>query len=176
MASAIREAQRPGWSVLATDIHGLPWAGQRLQFHSHGTWLRHGECGTITKLGPGVMDCPACGPAPGSRTHLARHDEPYLLYLVIHGRWQKFGVGDRRRVRTHLRGGAHVAQVLQAPFQQVVLAERALKQRYRQEITGRVKRGMIDSFGQATEVTHRREPINLRNVLPDGEDITGSFS
>ena len=175
LASAIRDAQRPGWSVLATDIHGLPWTGQRLQIQSHGTWLRHDECGAVTKLGSGAVDCPACGPAPGSRTHLARRDEPYLLYLVVHGRWQKFGVGDRGRVRSHLRGGAHVTQVLRASFQQAVLAERALKQRYRQEIIGRRKRGMMDSFGQGTEVISRRQPISLREVLPDGEDITDSF-
>lgn len=83
-------------------------------------------------------------------------------------------VGDRRRIQTHIRG-AEVAQVLRAPFQQVVLAETALKQRYRQQIIRSVKRGMIGSFGQATEVTHRRQRINLLDVLPDGEDITYSF-
>ncbi len=98
-----------------------------------------------------------------------------LLYLVAHRKWQKFGVGDRRRVETHVRGGADVVQVLRAPFAQVVLAETALKRQYRQEIAGRVRRGMIASFGEATEVTRRKVPISLSNVLPGGEDVTDWF-
>jgi hypothetical protein len=50
-----------------------------------------------------------------------------------------------------------------------------LTQRYRQEIVRRVKRGMIDSFGKATGVIHHRRRINLLDVLPGGEDVTGSF-
>ncbi len=175
LASVIRQAERPGWSVLATDIHGLPWTGERVKAQSHGTWGRHNLCGTVAKITHGAMDCPACGPAPGSRTHLARQDDPYLLYLVVHRKWQKFGVGDRRRILTHIRGGAHVVQVLKAPFQQVILAELALKKRHRNEIVGQVRHGMIDSFGQATEVMHRRHPIDLIDVLPGGDDITDSF-
>jgi hypothetical protein len=175
LASALRRAERPGWEVLATDIHGLPWAGSKTGASSHGTWARHQACGTIAKLGHGSMDCPACGPAEGSRTHTARRDDPYLLYLVTYRRWQKFGIGDDRRVRTHQRGGAQVTQVLQAPFAQVVLAETTLKRRYRTQIAGRPKRGMISSFGQGTEVTRVKARISLADVLPTGEDVTQSF-
>jgi hypothetical protein len=121
------------------------------------------------------MTCPACGPEPGSRTHEARRDDPYLLYMVRTRRWQKFGVGDQRRVKEHQRGGAEVIQVLRAPFAQVVLAEKALKERHRDVIVRRGRRGMITSFGQGTEVTRRRIPISLSEVLPDAEDITPTF-
>jgi hypothetical protein len=175
LAAALRHAERPGWEVLAADVHGLPWTGMKTRSTSHGTWGRHETCGTLAKLGPGTVDCLSCGPAPGSRTHLAKRDDPYLLYLVVNRRWQKFGVGDRRRVETHVRGGAEVVQVIRAPFAQVVLAETALKRQHREEIAGRVRRGMIASFGQATEVTRRKVPISLTKVLPDGEDVTDCF-
>ena len=175
LAATIRHAERPGWEVLAADVYGLPWKGMKARSTSHGTWGRHEACGTVAKLGPSAVDCPSCGPAPGSRTHLARRDDPYLLYLVVHRRWQKFGVGDRRRVETHVRGGAEVVLVLRAPFAQVVLAEAALKWQHRKEIAGRVRRGMIVSFGQATEVTRRKVPINLSATLPGGEDVTHWF-
>lgn len=167
--------RRPGWTVLATDICGLPWFGVRTQPHSHGTWARHGACGAVAKLHPGTVDCPACGPELGSRTFLGRSDQPYLLYLVRNRRWQKFGVGDRRRVIEHLRGGAAVIQVLQAPFVQVIAAERALKLQHHDAAVRRVKRGMISSFGQGTEVTRAGVTIDLSQVLPDGEDVTHSF-
>jgi hypothetical protein len=114
LATAVRSAERPGWDILATDVHGLPWTGAKTASTSHGTWARRQACGTIAKLRPGTIDCPACGPAEGSRTHVARRDDPYLLYLVTHRRWQKFGIGDQCRVRTHQRGGADVIRVLQA--------------------------------------------------------------
>lgn len=175
VATAMRDAERPGWTALAADVYGLPWTGARDHSTSHGTWGRHDACGRVAKLAAGSVACPACGPEPGSRTHAARRDDPYLLYLVTHRKWQKFGVGDRRRVQTHLRGGAEVIQVLRAPFQDVVLAETALKRRHRDQIVRRVKRGMIDSFGQATEVTHKRVRIDLTEVLPGGEDVTSTF-
>jgi hypothetical protein len=156
-------------------VYGLPWAGRKTAASSHGTWARHQACGTIAKLHPGAVDCAACGPAAGSRTHLARRDDPYLLYLVVHRRWQKFGIGDQRRVRAHQRGGAEVIQVLRAPFAQVVLAEAALKRQHRTQIAGQVKRGMISSFGQVTEVTRRKTLIRLTDVLPNGEDVTQWF-
>ena len=56
-----------------------------------------------------------------------------------------------------------------------MLAETALKRQHREQIAGRVRRGMIDSFGQATEVTRRKVPINLATVLPDAEDVTEWF-
>jgi hypothetical protein len=175
LAAAIRRAERLGWEVLATDVCGLPWTGIKTRPSSHGNWGRHEVCGTVALLGTGAVDCPNCGPMPGSRTHRARRDDPYLLYLVAKGRWQKFGVGDRRRVETHRRGGAQVVQVLRAPFAQVMLAETILKQHHCQHIAGRPRRGMIGSFGQATEVTRRKVPINLSEVLPDGEDVTNWF-
>ncbi len=119
LATMIRGAEWPGWEVLAADVHGLPRAGRKTAGTSHGTWARHQACGLVTKLGPGSVDCPRCGPASGSRTHLARRGDPCLLYLVVHRRWQKFGVGDQRRVSAHLRGGAQVVQVLRASFAEV---------------------------------------------------------
>jgi hypothetical protein len=88
---------------------------------------------------------------------------------------QKFGVGDQSRVRVHECGGAQVIQVFRAPFAQVIRAERALKQRHRDVTPRRVRRGMIVSFGQGTEVTRRRVMIDLREELPDGEDVTAWF-
>lgn len=155
-------------------ISGRP-AGSVPATSSHGTWARHQACGTIAKLRPGTVDCPACGPAAGSRTHLARRDDPYLLYLVVHRRWRKFGIGDDRRVRAQQRGGAEVIQVLRAPFAQVVLAETALKRQHRSQIAGRARRGMISSFGQGTEVTRRKTLIRLADVLPQDEDVTQWF-
>jgi hypothetical protein len=175
LATAVRRAERPGWDILATDVHGLPWTGTKTTNTSHGTWARHQSCGTIAKLHAGTIDCPACGPAEGSRTHLARRDDPYLLYLVTHRRWQKFGIGDQRRVRAHQRGGAEVIHVLQAPFAHVVLAETALKHLHRDQIARRPRRGMISSFGQGTEVTRRKANIDLTDVLPNGEDVTHWF-
>jgi hypothetical protein len=175
LAEELRRRNLPGWTIVATDVHGLPWKGMRAAYHSHGTWGRHDACGTIAKLRLGTVDCPKCGPEPGSRTHEGRRDEPYLLYLVGTRKWQKFGVGDQPRVREHARGGAEVIQVLRAPFAQVILAERTLKQRHRDVTPGRARRGMITSFGQGTEVTRRRIKINLADVLPDGEDVTSWF-
>jgi hypothetical protein len=175
LATAIRRAERPGWDIVATDVHGLPWTGSKTAATSHGTWATHQACGTIARLRPGSIDCPACGPAKGSRTHLARRDDPYLLYLVEHRGWQKFGIGDYRRVRSHQRGGAEVIQVLRAPFAHVVLAETALKRLHRDQIAGRTRRAMITSFGQGTEVTRRSALVSLTDVLPDGQDVTYWF-
>jgi hypothetical protein len=165
---------RPGWDVLATDVHGLPWYDSGRP-HSHGTWGRHEKCGTIAKMTDGSLDCPSCGPEPGSRTHLARRDDPYLLYLVQTRKYQKFGVGNRHRIRTHIRSGAEVAQVLSGPFAHVILAEKALKDLHRDAIVRTVKRGMIESFGQGTEVVRRRSPVSLTQVMPDGQDVTHLF-
>ena len=175
LATAVRQAQRPGWDVVATDVHGLPWTGSRTAAASHGTWATHQACGTLAKLRPGSIDCPACGPAKGSRTHLARRDDPYLLYLVAHRGWQKFGIGDYRRVRSHQRGGAEIIQVLRAPFAHVVMAEAALKRLHRDQIAGRSGRGMLRSLGQGTEMPRRRTLISLTEVLPDGQDVTSWF-
>ena len=174
VAERLRRFEKPGWEVLATDVHGLPWSesGRPL---SHGTWGRHHKCGTIAKLGEGTVDCPSCGPEPGSRSHAARAGDPYLLYLVKTRKYQKFGVGDRRRVMTHVRGGAQVVQVLRAPFAHVILAENTLKERHREAIVRQPRRGMTGSFGQGTEVVPRRTLISLAEVLPGAEDVTATF-
>jgi hypothetical protein len=57
----------------------------------------------------------------------------------------------------------------------VVLAESILKQVHGHATIGRVKRGMIASFGQGSEVVRRRVTIGLTQVHPDGEDVTSSF-
>lgn len=175
LADVLRSAERPTWEILATDVYGLPWGGAKTGTSSHGTWGRHKECGTVAKLHPGAADCPTCGPEPDSRTDPAKRSDPYLLYLVTHRRRQKFGVGDRRRIETHLHAGATLVQVLQAPFTQVLLAENALKRQYHQQIPRRLRRVLIDSFGQATVVIRRKVLINLADVLPDGEDVTHWF-
>lgn len=175
VAEQLQRFTRPGWTILATDVYGLPWDGERTRALSHGTWGQHDACGAIGKLRVGSLDCPTCGPEPGSRTHRARRDDPYLLYLVRHKRVQKFGVGDERRVRTHLRGGAEVVQVLRGRFGDVILAERTLKQRHRDITVRPTARGMIDSFGEGTEVVRKRVPVNLAEVLPAGEDVTHWF-
>lgn len=148
--------------------------GQKAAGTSHGTWAQHQVCGTIAKLHPGSVDCPACG-RHRVTDHHARRNDPYLLYLVVHRRWQKFGVGGQRRVKAHQHGGAKVMQVLQAPFAQVVLAETMLKRAHCLQIAGRARRGMISSFGQGTEVTCRKTLISLTDVLPHGEDVTQWF-
>ena len=176
LAEELRRLVRPGWTILATDVYGLPWKGTRTWHASHGAWARHDACGSVGKLRPGSLDCGTCGPEPESRTHRARQNDPYLLYLVRTKRWQKFGVGDQRRVREHLRGGAEVIQVLRAPFAHVMLAEASLKRLNCDAIAGNVGLGMIESFGRGTEVTRRRVTVNLAQVLPDSEDVTSWFA
>jgi hypothetical protein len=68
-----------------------------------------------------------------------------------------------------------VAQVLNGPFAHVILAEKALKDLHRDAIVRSVRRGMIESFGQGTEVVRRRNPVSLIQVMPDGEDVTHLF-
>ncbi len=53
LATAVRRAERPGWDVVATDVHGLPRTGSRTAATSHGTWATHQACGAIAKLRPG---------------------------------------------------------------------------------------------------------------------------
>jgi hypothetical protein len=174
VAERMRRFERPGWEVLATDVHGLPWRDSGRPV-SHGTWGRHLACGTVAKMADGALDCPACGPEPGSRTFAARQDEPYYLYLVRTRRYQKFGVGRRARVLAHLSGGAEVVHVLTGPFAEVIAAEKALKDTHRDVIVRRARRGMIESFGQGTEVVGRRVAVSLPGVLPQGEDVTAQF-
>ena len=58
LAAELRRRDRPGWTTVATDVHGLPWHGLRAAYHSHGTWGRHDACGTVAKLRLGAVDCP----------------------------------------------------------------------------------------------------------------------
>lgn len=121
------------------------------------------------------MDCPACGPQPGSRTHRARQDEPYLLYHVTFNGLAKFGVGTEDRVRAHQRAGATVVQVLRSSFAEVVLAERALKTTHATQIVNKRTRKMPPTFGQGTEVIRHGDSVNLATVLTGAEDITHLF-
>jgi hypothetical protein len=134
VAAALARFERPGWSVIAADVWGLPWRGIRTRTDSHGTWGRHDKCGTIALLRAGSVDCPACGPQPGSRTHRARSGDPYLLYQVTHKGLTKIGVGTEERVRTHQRNGATVVQVLRSSFTEVCLADRKLKTEHATQI------------------------------------------
>lgn len=116
------------------------------------------------KLRSGSVDCATCGPQPGSRTHRARHDEPYLLYQVTIKGLTKFGVGTRDRVREHQRGGATVVRVLRAPFAEVILAERNLKTAHANDVLHKRTRKMPMSFGQGTEVVGRRVAVDLPHL------------
>jgi len=166
--------RRPGWTVLAGDVHGLPWLGERLGSASHGTWGRHDICGAVAVLKRGRTECPTCPPEPDSRTHRARKDEPHLLYLVRYRHWHKFGRGDDRRVRAHLRAGAHAVQVLTATHAEVVIGEATLKRRYREKTVG-AKPAMPNTFGTGTEVLPIRVPLDLAAVLPAGRDVTHRY-
>lgn len=175
VATALSRYDRPGWTIVATDVWGLPWRGVRTRPDSHGTWARHGPCGSVVKMKAGPVDCPACGPQPGSRTHLARQDDPYLLYLVDASELTKFGIGTEDRVREHQRGGASVTRVLRATFAEVVQAERELKTRHAGQVIGHRTRKMPASFGQGTEVV-KGIAIDLPAVLPGALDVTSRFS
>jgi hypothetical protein len=175
VATEFTRYERPGWTVIATDVWGLPWNGIRSRPVSHGTWGRHDACGSVAKLRRGSVDCPACGPQPGSRSHRARREDPYLLYLVAVKGMQKFGVGTQDRVRTHQRSGATVVQVLRATFAEVVLAERKLKTDHYGDLLNRRKRRMPSSFGQGTEVVGHRVAISLTDALSGAEDVTTWF-
>ncbi|WP_157740224.1 hypothetical protein [Micromonospora auratinigra] len=170
---------RDGWSVVAGDVHGLPWFGRRLQPTSHGTWAIHDTCGTLQKATTAQAVCRSCQPEPGSRSFLLLQDTPYLLYLVRHRGLQKFGVGGERRVRTHLGAGATVLQVLEARHADVITAEAILKRQKQMEAVPlrfwRTRR-MPASFGVGTEVVRASVPINLSVVLPNGVDVTHRFT
>lgn len=168
--------RRSGWTEIVTDVHGLPWLGERLGDSSHGTSGVHRRCGTRQRLRIGAIDCPECGPEAGSRTHAAKADDPYLLYLVRFGREQKFGVGDDRRVREHLRAGARLLQVLTSRHADVVKAERMIKQIHRPVSMHSRKANRPRSFGKGTEVIPAKIRIDLHDVLHDGDDVRHRFA
>lgn len=175
VAERLARFERRGWTIVATDVWGLPWLGVRTRPVSHGTWGRHDACGTFSRMRAGSVDCPVRGPQPGSRTHRARKDDPYLLYVVSYRRLVKFGVGTENRVREHQRANATVIQVLRASFADVVLAERALKTTHAASILNRRTRRMPLSFGHGTEVL-RSTTISLTSALPNGDDVTSWFT
>jgi hypothetical protein len=113
---------RTGWTVLATDVTGMPWPEVFAPGQSHGTWAEHDACGTVQNLTPARPECRVCPPEPGSRTHRAKADRPRCLYLVRNLDLLKFGHGDGNRILAHRRGGCEVVQVLRAPHAQVVAA------------------------------------------------------
>jgi hypothetical protein len=168
--------KQPGWTVLAGDVHGLPWFGRRELASSHGTWGYHDACRTLQKMAQGALDCVTCGPEPGSRTHLARRDDPYLLYLVRYRNRQKFGVGDHRRVRAHQRRGAEVVHVLAARHADVMRAEAILKRRYRTHTMPPAIPDMPITFGSGTEVLPEHVLVDLTQVLADARDVTHRFT
>ena len=175
VATQLARFARPGWTVIATDVWGLPWRGVRTRPVSHGTWAQHDECGSLAKLRAGSVDCPTCGPQPGSRTHRARQDENYYLYQVTHSGLTKFGIGTETRVRAHINKGAEVKLVLRSSFPAVVMAERKLKTKYAADILNKRTRKMPTTFGQGTEVLRRGSVLSLADFLPGAEDVTHLF-
>ena len=162
----MRFYDRPGWTLVAGDLKGLPW-GWTDAPHSHGVWGRHDACGTLQNMRR-LAECAVCDPEPGSRTHRARADRQQLLYLVQFdhprlGPLVKYGHGDRDRVKAHITGGAEALCVLQAPHRDVVAAERKLRREHHGVAVGPI----IDlprSFGRGSEVV----PASVEVVLQDG--------
>ncbi|MDX8147909.1 hypothetical protein SK854_37755 [Lentzea sp. BCCO 10_0061] len=116
---------RPGWTVLATDVHGLPWTGFRWLTKSHGTWGRDDESGEVRQL-------------------KRLRGEENLLYLMRYGKVLKFGRGTADRVGAHVAQGAVPVLVLSAPSQQVVVARDRLKRAHRSEMVS--QRTPVDLF------------------------------
>jgi hypothetical protein len=167
----IESRSRPGWTVLATDVWGMPWLAGRPT--SHGTWATHDACGVVQKLTAGRVECRVCTPEPDSRSNRARRDDPHLLYLVRYRGLKKFGRGYEGRVREHLSAGAVVVQVIRARHEDVAKAESRLRVRHRGRFRRR-SRGMLESFGTGTEVVPASTRIDLAEWL-DGEDVTHRF-
>lgn len=173
---------RRGWTLLATDIQGLPWdavilVNQPISGRSHGSWARHDACGAVQKITAARPECRHCPPEEGSRTHRAKSDQPHHLYLVHYRKFWKFGHGDANRVRAHLVAGAEPVCVLTAPFKKVVDAELAIKRAYGAHIIGSGRGGLPKSFGAGTEVLADRVDLDIRAYLsgPDVRDVTYRF-
>lgn len=177
VAEELERRERTGWTLLATDIYGLPWYDEPEPRESHGTWARHDVCGKVQKLNParGRTECQDCLPDPESRTHRARAGDRYLLYLVRQGAIQKFGRGYEARVREHRNGGAEIMQVIEPSHTEVVAAELALKRRYARRLRVPRRRQLPKSFGAGTEVLPGSIAIDLTAVLP-GLDVTSRFA
>ncbi|MDT7787012.1 MAG: hypothetical protein QOF58_5431 [Pseudonocardiales bacterium] len=116
---------QPGWTVLATDMHGLPWTAFRWLTKSHGTWGSNAETGEVTQL---------------------KHSrgEEDLLYLVRYGKVLKFGRGNAERVGGHLSQGAVPVLVLSGSRQDVTVARDRLKRLHRTEMVS--QRTPVDLF------------------------------
>lgn len=166
-----------GWSDVTSDVHGLPWYGERTAPSSHGRWGIHRQCGSWQRLRE--RSCPQCPPEPGDRSFAALRETPYLLYLVRHRGLLKFGVGGARRVRQHLLAGAELVQVLEARHADVIAAEAALK-RQKKEAAVPLRKWhtwrMPESFLAGTEVVRVGTQIKLAEVLPGGRDVTALFA
>ncbi|MFS8103888.1 hypothetical protein LFM09_42885 [Lentzea alba] len=121
---------QPGWTVLATDVHGLPWTGFRWLTKSHGTWGRNTETGEVQLL------------------KRARGEET-LLYLVRYGKVLKFGRGTADRVRGHVELGAVPVLVLKGAGQEVAVAKDRLKRLHRTEMVS--QRMPVDLFAVLPE-------------------------
>jgi hypothetical protein len=182
IADKVASLSWPGWTVLATDIWGLPWQAATLlrepgRPDSHGTWARHDACGTVQKITQARAECGQCPPEETSRTHRAKADRPHHLYLVRYRRVCKFGHGTTARVREHVRAGADPLCVLRASHKQVVAAEKAIKGAYAQTILG-TRRRQPGSFGAGTEVLPANIDLDIRTYLNGAhvEDVTHRFS
>jgi hypothetical protein len=116
---------QPGVTVLATDVHGLPWTGYRWLTRSHGTWGRDDETGEVRRL-------------------KRPRGESGFLYLVRYGPVLQFGRGTEDRVGAHVAQGAVPVIVLSAPSQQVVVARDRLKRLHRGEMVS--QRTPVDLF------------------------------
>jgi hypothetical protein len=170
--------ERPGWTVLAVDIFGLPWHYWPDAGRSHGSWAEHDACGTVRNITASRPECPTCPPEPHSRTHRAKASDPQLLYLVRFGDLLKFGHGDAQRVRTHLRQGCQPVLVLRGRHEAVVAAERQLKARHHGDVIDPRGRHLPPSFGIGTEVVEHIVAVDLRAALPGTEvrDVTNQFA
>lgn len=173
----IEKVEQPGWTPLATDVHGLPFFSSDKAL-SHGTWARHDACGSVGKLTEGRDECRTCPPVPGSRTHRARVGTRQLLYLVRYLDLLKFGHGDARRVRAHLRSGCEAVLVLEADHQEVVRAETELKRRLRLQLIDPAEWNLPKTFGTGSEVVPDHVTVDLRKALATAkgvQDVTTRF-
>ena len=168
---------RPGWTVLATDVWGMPW-GYRDPARSHGTWAAHDACGTVQTITKARPECRACPPEADSRTHRAKTGQPQYLYLVHYEGLLKFGHGDANRVRAHLRSGCELVTVLRGPFEDVVMAELAIKRAYRERLVDPQSWTMPVTFGAGSEVVTNDVVIALSHYLsgPKVVDVTSRFA
>ncbi len=143
---------RPGWTVLASDVKGMPW-GDPDSSTSHGTWASHDVCGTVQKITVARPECRSCPPEPDSRTHRAKARQPHDLYNVRYLDLQKFGHGDANRIRAHLRAGAKAVEVLRGPHREVVAAEQQPKWALRSHLIYPPDWDLPPSFGTGSEGT-----------------------